>query len=1451
MDATDEVSAHTGDGVDQAGVQPRQRNGTSPQPRGGRDNHTGGVQSEKVPEIEGLKAQEESESCAIPNATEERHVRFTQLPPNGTEEEHVQFPQMPSPPGPPQACANHQGQQPELCSLKKPHQQRETLDIQVWPPPPWAPQPCEIFPEHSTDQPETGDNSQPPQHPNHQWRQQYVQQGTSQVCANSGYPGTHAGQTPPTHYYEPEPTRESWGDTDTVRHPDRLPPNYYGCSDMPPFATQATQRQHQPFRTSHPETGLYPGDHLQPAAGYRVSEHNPYYPPASGRRAGDNEDGSGTPRNISSELLTTLLSHLISSAVPTAQLQQARGEHHGATDIATVLLSKLQKQQPKHTQPTSQTREGGRAGTTEYANSGYNPGNCAPISSTYGVFKPTPQHQNWTHRAPTLEAPPRLPLYEDEAVAQGAAILPASSPKTQFRPLSGYNGTSHSDVSRTSTGQEERSETDSLDSGGKQEGTCPLGGTTLDCFRPELYDLTMDSRPYHRSRNLAYASDRRAGCGLGNGPAVEVQSYSDADDSTYQASSSGGDDLEEVPTRLPLQTPNSRKGKKKPPAPSRKQPPRDPGPAPPAKAVLHQTSGKKPSLLSALSGHISRPRGTSLPKKKPPPEKPAGEKARGTKTTGCQLGWEDITMQVKPGKVGIIPKLLVSQLPEGFRGIDYFNTVATALDEGLYDKACGIIDFLPSSVVTGSDNGILEEVLHRCLEVGDDANIFLNPICFEFPTEDGLRADANNGLTNLGPLSLERWESGLDSLHVLFPSLAQFYNSKNALGAHYNETLRRILRAILGAPAGIVVHFYHPARDKTTDELMVLNGSRARRITSGINWQEVGELIGEDAKKGEKSRRQSSGYSVDYGITGSVCTTRDHTDTGHSKPRKKANSDDFRVKKLAVGMMLGIDKMHPPWRQEAHPFDDVGDVERREYSWLNHCGLHNLHPSITSPSHPMAAHNDKRTNSTKRPDVYCASVIYNNQRRSCNVQQLRSMDSLVNRTQAGEALMEAARTEYDKLPESRRHVCQELRDGEQFSFFPGTSTTSNLCNVDPQSHLQIVYDSVTILAEYFSLGLLEINSLVTGCELYMCDMKFLQIATHLLTAYSPLLPQEFQGDGFGYLVLKVMEELYYSRRFEKMPKDRGGNTCRYAGSKPLHVPEEDEFRRRSKFNFVLLCQAWVADPGLNDSEPGELMERKRTVCGEFAKCFAATSYDKSGDLAQRHNIQARAGLGLLPRYYCEVSKFDHQSKVAEKLQEKFHFVAKLDAKPVQTFFQSLNTMMGIHCGVPHFFEPLGENYLCKLKRFFFGSDKQYRDAHRTGQPLFIFEHGNTRVLHGDGTEEVIEGPIIGSFPYGNELVSMPDLVARIGELPQGFIGTLAESEQYSVGEELTRPTSTIRFGFRMSTLPPLPEEGVELANDVLARLDRGERWWEPDLERDRRVTRASKNRARAWRKRKR
>jgi hypothetical protein len=138
---------------------------------------------------------------------------------------------------------------------------------------------------------------------------------------------------------------------------------------------------------------------------------------------------------------------------------------------------------------------------------------------------------------------------------------------------------------------------------------------------------------------------------------------------------------------------------------------------------------------------------------------------------------------------------------------------------------------------------------------------------------DFRKADAHGHLTNLGKLSLQRWESGLSAVHFIFPSKKQASNVRTTEGPHHQATFHEFILAMqkyCGPDIRFV--FYDPNCNHSNEFLFVLNGAAANQYTSAITWQKIKKQIKLNCRSVTTTftLRQAAGNFADFGF----CTSQ-------------------------------------------------------------------------------------------------------------------------------------------------------------------------------------------------------------------------------------------------------------------------------------------------------------------------------------------------------------------------------------------------------------------------------------------------------------------------------------------------------------------------------------------------------------------------------------------------
>jgi hypothetical protein len=261
---------------------------------------------------------------------------------------------------------------------------------------------------------------------------------------------------------------------------------------------------------------------------------------------------------------------------------------------------------------------------------------------------------------------------------------------------------------------------------------------------------------------------------------------------------------------------------------------------------------------------------------------------------------------------------------------------------------------------------------------------------------DFRKADAKGRLTNLGKLSLQRWESGISAIHFLFPSQKQADNVRTAEGPDYQATFQDFILAMQeyrGPDIRFV--FYAPDCNHSTDYLFVLNGAAAHQYTSAITWKKVKRQIQLDCHSVStlSTLRQAAGNFADYGFCTSQNSNRKESITGHAMPALKPNSTEPEIVGAFIALATFASNTLLLWRLDNNHFALINAATLKEFAQTIHPlnKIPSMHSAVTNQEHPCGCHNDAATNSKDHPDVVCTSIIKVEEQISYNAQQRKSI----------------------------------------------------------------------------------------------------------------------------------------------------------------------------------------------------------------------------------------------------------------------------------------------------------------------------------------------------------------------------------------------------------------------------------------------------------------------------
>ena len=691
-------------------------------------------------------------------------------------------------------------------------------------------------------------------------------------------------------------------------------------------------------------------------------------------------------------------------------------------------------------------------------------------------------------------------------------------------------------------------------------------------------------------------------------------------------------------------------------------------------------------------------------------------------------------------------------------------------------------------------------------------SIFNLGFFYEEGTEDFRKQDTNGKLTNLGKLSLKRWKSGITAIHFLFPSRHQASNTRTAEGPHGQATFVELVKAMQEYKGPeIRFMFYSPEKIHSTEFLFVLNGESAAVYTSQINWKKVKHRIPLDHQSTIATSltvRQAPGNYADYGFCTSQNSSRNGSTTGHAMPALKPNSKEPEIVDVFLALTCFADSTRPLWRTD-HPHFAMLDSEMMiEFAQKIHAryGLPSLHLAVTSVDNPCGCHNDGSTNSKNYPDVVCISVIEDNVRLSCNVQQRKSIDNYKIRcSEFGQPLL-AIEEVYRGMEVSRLSVTPALFEGKQVEYLPGFPTITNKCNMNPNSYSMPVFSCTVRLGRHFNLTLPELHSVQIAYQLLPHTLMFFGVATEMLLQLEPSqIPDTFRiGYGFGYLFGTILLDVF------ELTREAGGpqGFRRFSLYREPSVPDRKDWEESCHETCVYCMHVFAAFP-----KPSS----KKTRSESYKKIVATISeiWAGVGVLTANHSINQKACLGFLPAWCRDSATVDPKSKVVEFFNKKFDLKRKLNRTELDRFLSTLSRRLEVVFD-GKFTERIIENILCKAFRCLGGRITNWCDTLLPGQQLFQFKSHYVLVISPNGEIEEAEGDaIINRFPYGDELLTMEEIVSAIG-----FTSVMPSQKRRSnfiFYGKVWHPTVKFEVDFHVPTNTPLSKEAMETTNATLSK----------------------------------
>ena len=172
-------------------------------------------------------------------------------------------------------------------------------------------------------------------------------------------------------------------------------------------------------------------------------------------------------------------------------------------------------------------------------------------------------------------------------------------------------------------------------------------------------------------------------------------------------------------------------------------------------------------------------------------------------------------------------------------------------------------------------------------------NVFNMVFLFEEPTEEYVSQNSNSALTKLGTYN-EFCLKRMECVHVVFPSVAQFYMLERGTAAHHQDMWIAFSEQIcILCQYKVPLWLYSPERSHSGGFLSLLNQDDAD-FANEIDWDALKTL--QSAAKAIGDNRHRACTSRDYGFCGSQNSSAEHSPTGIPAPRMKEGTTHEAVR---------------------------------------------------------------------------------------------------------------------------------------------------------------------------------------------------------------------------------------------------------------------------------------------------------------------------------------------------------------------------------------------------------------------------------------------------------------------------------------------------------------------------------------------------------------------------
>lgn len=616
-------------------------------------------------------------------------------------------------------------------------------------------------------------------------------------------------------------------------------------------------------------------------------------------------------------------------------------------------------------------------------------------------------------------------------------------------------------------------------------------------------------------------------------------------------------------------------------------------------------------------------------------------------------------------------------------------------------------------------------------------------------------------LLEAGPFGQRRM-TYVHTLHFVFTSWCQCYVARTARHPHYQAMFSQLLTALpLLEMNAVRLRIYMPYQDHSTDLLVIRNGESAWSICHGLPFEGIPDMLQKYTSPTQTTggmQRQSPRKGQSFGYTGSMCTSRVHSNSGHAIPVTKAGTSET----VSVQFFLAATRMarsiRTPWCPDGDYFANEDDSVKTAANKIHPRNrFTSCHLAESGPKYPCQPHTDPN-NSEIVTEVFGMAIddlsSMNGVRHSANVQQRKSVDDSCMRPRDQGGIGNELEKLIEEAPEHRRSITSHHFDGNRAEYLPGILCIRNECNFDPVSFVMSISLAITRLTLHFHLTYLEVIGLWMAYHVRPNQSYFFMAASYILLSADPRsIDREYRGPSFG----RMFAQLIVSEERQV----RGKQTWRRFN---CYRPPEISSAKVWDRTCIVLTRYMLYFNAAFGETPRAPSKKEMQQAYKLLVAFVIKSIDNTGLLVANHSLLALSLVGAVPWWVRTCCVVDPGAGYIKTINERFQLQQPLTNKnnELMRFIDSMVSRLSTSFGDDIFFTyRYVENLLCKFKIITGNRKSSWCDTMGLTDPLIVLKGNNMFIVHSDGSSDMVPGPLMSMFGCGNSVLSITELIDEL------------------------------------------------------------------------------------------